>query len=274
MEIYYENTKGEKLNLLRQPYVIHDLSELLDYGWNYTTKGRRVTGFYRDVAEIPLGVTVYANSMAEYAQACNRFFEVTEYDVLQEKQGKLYFNNEYVLCNLISNKKAEWQHETSVREVAVNFVTDYPFWITEKTLSFAPGTRDADNEFLDYLRGYDYDYFDPGKGVGRLDNDHYADANFSMIIYGPVVNPRVLIGGYPYEVFTTVDKNEYLVIDSRARTVVRTKQDGAKVDEFDNRNKEQSIFRKIPAGSHNLNWSGEYGIDITLFQERSEPRWT
>lgn len=274
MEIYYENTKGEKLNLLQQPYVVHDLSELADYGWNYATKGRRVTSFYRDVAEIPLGITVYSDSMEEYKTACNKFFEVTEYDVLQKKRGKLYFNNEYVLCNLISNKKAEWQHETSVREIAVNFVTDYPFWITEKKFSFSPGRDVAPAQYLDYPYDYLYDYSDIERGTGQLNNDHYADAHFRMIVYGPVVNPRILIGGYPYEVFTTVTKNEYLVIDSRAQTVIRVKQDGTKVDEFDNRNKEQSVFRKIPTGNHTINWSGDYGIDITLFQERSEPRWS
>lgn len=272
MTIKYVNSKGKEMNLNKEPYKML-ISDLLDYEWEVSSSGNRIRGFGYAVKEKSLNIDVHRTKTAGARTNMNALSEFFEQDIINGVPGKLYLDDSYMNCYIKSSEKSNWETDQII-SCEYGLITDYPFWITEKSFSFAPGTKGADSEFLDYLRGYDYDYFDPGKGVGRLDNDHYTDAHFNMIIYGPVVNPRILIGGYPYEVFTTVTKNEYLVIDSRARTVVRTKQGGEKIDEFDNRNKEQSIFRKIPAGSHTINWSGDFGIDITLFQERSEPRWT
>lgn len=36
---------------------------------------------------------------------------------------------------------------------------------------------------------------------------------------------------------------------------------------------EYPLFAKIPPGSSTVSWSGDYGWEITLYIERSEPRW-
>lgn len=103
--------------------------------------------------------------------------------------------------------------------------------------------------------------------------DHYAPCEFLMTIFGPAVDPRVVINGHPYQVYTTLDANEYLQIDSRANTVVKYLANGIQQDIYDYRAKQESVFDPITPGNISVVWSGEFGFDITLYCERSEPRW-
>ena len=40
------------------------------------------------------------------------------------------------------------------------------------------------------------------------------------------------------------------------------------------KNNESSIWEKIPPGTSIVSWSGGFGFDIILFNERGTPRWT
>ena len=94
-----------------------------------------------------------------------------------------------------------------------------------------------------------------------------------MIIFGPAVSPSVLVNGHTYAVDTTIMDNEYLTIDSRYNTVVKTEKDGTKTNEYDKRGKTESVFEKIQAGESTVVWNGSFGIQITLFEGRSEAKW-
>lgn len=94
-----------------------------------------------------------------------------------------------------------------------------------------------------------------------------------MTMYGPCVNPRVLINGYPYEVLTTLEAGEYLVIDSAEQTVVKHLNSGLTSNLYDARGYEYSIFEKIPPGMIRMNWPGDYGIDLVLHLKRREAAW-
>lgn len=93
-----------------------------------------------------------------------------------------------------------------------------------------------------------------------------------LTVYGPVENPRILVNGYPYQVNTTLYSNEYIAIDSRENTIIKTLANGQRVNIFDLRDKEQSVFEPMPGGDISFTWSGLFGFDLVLFNERSEPR--
>ena len=103
--------------------------------------------------------------------------------------------------------------------------------------------------------------------------DHCAPCEFLMTVFGPAVDPRIVINGHPYQIYTTLDSNEYLQIDSRANTVVKYLANGIRQDIYDYRAKQESVFDPITPGNISVVWSGEFGFDITLYCERSEPRW-
>ena len=94
-----------------------------------------------------------------------------------------------------------------------------------------------------------------------------------MTIYGAVDNPQVTVNDYAYQIMTSLESNEYMQIDSRNNTVLKYLANGVVQNVFDLRNKERSIFEPIPSGNLMVTWSGNFGFDITLFLERSEPVW-
>ena len=107
----------------------------------------------------------------------------------------------------------------------------------------------------------------------RIVNDHYADSNFLLTIYGPIVDPVLYIGGHEYSVTIVLEEGEYLEIDSAAGTVVKVKVSGERVNAFHNRSFESSVFEPIHPGGQDIGWSGRFAFDLVIYEERSEPRW-
>ena len=87
------------------------------------------------------------------------------------------------------------------------------------------------------------------------------------------VNPKVLMNGYPYEVLTTLEKNEYLIINSSEQTIMKYLSNGTIANLFDVRGYDYSVFEKIPSGLISVNWSGDFGIDLYVFLKRKEAAW-
>ncbi len=112
------------------------------------------------------------------------------------------------------------------------------------------------------------------KGEKTLFNPSFKDSNFILTIYGFVENPQITISGHPYRVETTVYEGERLVIDSIKGTVKKIGRLGEITDCYNARGKQKRVFQKIPSGMNTFQWSGGFGVDITLFDERSEPKWS
>ena len=96
------------------------------------------------------------------------------------------------------------------------------------------------------------------------------------MIYGPATNPRISIAGQHYSVFCTLVEGETLTIDQVNGTVIReTGELGnrKKINEFNNRSKEESIFTPVPIGQSVVNWSGKFYFEITMYKERDEAKW-
>ena len=97
-------------------------------------------------------------------------------------------------------------------------------------------------------------------------------SEFRLVIYGEAVNPRIVINGYPYVLYTTIPSGAYVIVDSREKTITMY-QNGQRTNIFDFRNKSDSIFEKIPAGNLHIVWDSAFGADLTIFREQSEPEF-
>lgn len=113
-----------------------------------------------------------------------------------------------------------------------------------------------------------------GMNNTHVQNPHFTDANFTLVIYGPVVNPQVIIGDKSYLVNIVLEQGERLEIDSRTRTVTKISKNGEQVNAFHNREKGKKFFKKIPPGRQKVVWSGKFDWDLVIYEERSEPRWS
>ena len=72
---------------------------------------------------------------------------------------------------------------------------------------------------------------------------------------------------------TAVGVNEYITIDTKAKTIYLTRIDGAQVNLYNLQDREFYIFTPIPAGQNTISWDGSFPMEITIFEERGEPKW-
>lgn len=288
MDFYYINNRGERIDLSDYPYIFQEGS-LLDWTYTYSTDSlvnRDVTYGYKMAAKsTPVKLAVLCDYMIpleqrkqEWKEAVDHLCDVISADVADDKNGKLYTDTGFYLsCKIVGSQKTDWRMGLPIMFNTLSVLSDKPVWIREETKEFFPQSESSDaaslSNGLDYPYDYEYDYTARKVGTADWYIDHYDSSEFMMTIFGPCVNPRILIDGYPYEVFDTLENNEYIVIDSRNNSVVKYLANGTTQNLYDLRAKEQSIFQPIPSGNINLSWSGAFGFDITLFIERNEPRW-
>lgn len=278
MEIYYLSAKNEKLDLVSWPYRVQT-GDILDYAWEYQSSAKRyggkITSFNRVIQEKTLTLTISAQSKTLYYEALNLFFETAEADILNESPGKLFVNNYYTSCYIFSSVKTEWEYGIESLDNEIKLVTEYPFWCQDVTTIFYKKEElETDTEYLDYPKTYPYDYKRSDSTIGVLMNNHYAESGYQMYIQGPCIDPSITISGHLYEVKTNIADSEYMLIDSRTKTVKKYDKYGNEYDAFNSRNKDSELFQRVPAGSNLVQWSGDFGFEITLFYERSEPKWT
>lgn len=275
-DISYVNSRGEKLDLLKPPYLLQT-GELFDYEWGYNSvvsySGQgKITSFSKEIKERPLTLSILNYSRESYERAIDLFFETVDFDVLNRSPGKLYVGDQYQKCYIITSEKTGWEYDIELLDNTVTYVTEKSVWITEHPYYFRASEILSSNNKR-YPGRYAYRYAN-GLTNTSITNEHYAECNFRLIIYGPCTNPAIYVGGYGYLFKIVLEEGEYLEVDSAAETVTKYMTSGIKVNAFNNRNFADSVFRPIQTGRQEVNWNGRFDFDLILLEERSEPKWS
>ncbi len=275
-DISYVNSRGTKLDLLKPPYLLQT-GELFDYEWGYNSvvsySGQgKITSFLKEIKERPLTLSILNYSRESYERAIDLFFETVDFDVLNRSPGKLYVGDQYQKCYIITSKKTGWEYDIELLDNTVTYVTEKSVWITEHPNYFKASEILSSNNKR-YPGRYAYRYAN-GLTNTSITNEHYAECNFRLIIYGPCNNPAIYVGGYGYLFKIVLEEGEYLEVDSAAETVTKYMTSGIKVNAFNNRNFADSVFRPIQTGRQEVNWNGRFDFDLILLEERSEPKWS
>ena len=271
-QLKYKNHLNEVFEFGKNGIYV-SLNDLHDYEWTVTNKNKRITSLSYAVSKRKLPVIIICNTEEEGVAARNRLMEICEKDVLAMKHGQIIIGNYYFKCFVTKSQKKKYLTSKRMMEVTLTLTSDFPYWVKETTTLFQPlGAVLNGGQNLDYPFDYAFDYFPEG-GTKNLVNKHFIDSNFRMIIYGACSNPAVYVGEHLYQVNCEVEAGEYLTIDSVTKKIYLTAKDGTTTNQFKLRNKESYIFKKIPSGSSMVAWSGDFGVDIILLEERSEPKW-
>ena len=272
IDVIYKASSGNTYNLKKNGKWIREANY---HTWTYLAQGtdlqygKRVSSFKKDPASYKTTL-VFHGTEIERAQQIAQLHEDFEADVRALTPGRLTWGDWYVDCYILASSTdpagCNWTENT------IDVYCPNPFWIKEEEKSFMP--QDAppvSQTFLDYSYDYDYDYFLGAIGNGKWIRSFPFAAEFKLYIYGPVSNPRIAINGYPYQINDTLEATEYLIIDSRENTVTKHLAGGGTSNIFDKRNKAQSVFEPIPGGTLSFNWTGLFGFDLLIYDERSEP---
>ena len=270
-QLKYINHMQETLEFGKGKLFVNE-SDLHNFSWDVKSKNNRISGFQRGIVNKTIPVFIKCDSEEEGIELKNRLFEVCEKDVLAIKHGSLYCGDYYIKCYVTESNKSEYLIHKGYMQVSVKLSTDIPFWIKETTTTFGFGAGSSGKN-MDFNRDFPTDYTSNLLGQ-TLSNTGFVPVNFRMRIYGACENPKITIAGHDYEVSASIQANEYLTIDSINKTIVLTHTDGSTTNCFNLRNKESYIFNKIPVGVNEVILNGSFKFDITLLEERSEPKWT
>ena len=272
MKIYYQTGVGnKKINLDRIPYWMQT-GNFLNYSWDYVMSGKRVKKLDKTVKEKGFTITIFGRTQEEYDSNINFLHEAFEKDVLDNIPGRLYFGDYYLKCFVYASEKEEWESGCYSVDDTLSLIEVHPYWVKDHTYSFGL-SEVTSNKNKRYAGRYPYRYAN-GLSETFLINEHYAECNFRMNIYGPCTKPSVYIGGYGYHFNIVLQDGEYLEVDSAAETVTKVMNFGIRANAFHYRNFENTVFRPIQTGRQSISWDGKFSFDIVLFEERSTPKWS
>lgn len=258
MILYYENSKGAKVNLLNHPYRAFK-ADVFDSSWNKSNDGYKKT----------IDIDVFGK--ADLYENLNKLYSVLAVDADNDIDGKLWVNDTYIKCHVVESKKDKWKSGV-VCTVSITFLAQSLSWIKEEVKAFYPYGGNSETGF-DYNFDFPIDYSSPDQGNVEMNIDATAPMDFTMVVYGASINPFITVNGYPYSVYTTLEAGEYMIIDSKTQSITKVYLNGEKENIFNDRDTTQSIFKKIDSGNNVVRWDGTFGFDIILYNSRKEPIW-
>lgn len=257
-DIYYKSASGEVIYLDRAPFWMQT-GNFLNYEWAYNTRGNKITGFQKEIAEKEFLITVSGDTEEEYAANWNQIHDVFEKDIYRTTPGKLYFGAYYLNCYVFASEKTEWEYGCCMHDNLYYLATDHSFWAKEESYYIPPVNITGLIEI--------------NRVPADLENTNFKECDFVLKAYGPFEEVLFYINDNQYRIVTACEESEYLLLDTRNETIVKVDASGNKTNVYSTQVFSLDNFKKIPAGENILRYKRDYAIEITLFHERSEPKW-
>lgn len=278
MQVYYENAEKTKtIHFDGEIYGIADL-DVFRHEFRYRTEDDEIQEFTTGIQTYAIEANVSGTANKHWKKSYEEMIDIFDSDIKKKRHGTLYVNGSYMQCYFFASKLNEMFEDWGFQNVELKVVTDRNEWISETTFDFTPQTVEDEAENVKQY-DYTYPYVYPKETVAQyINNDHYDTADFKMTIFGERSRVYITIGGNVYHVEYPIAAGEYMIIDSRssAKTGERiylVKSNGEKVNLFDYRDPDYSVFTKIPTGKSLIDIGGK-GVTITLYKKRSEPKWS
>lgn len=260
--IYYLNTRNEKVDFVEDLPLLN-IDDLFSSSFSVESDNDIITEFKKGITNHTIEGDVPVHLLDDIS-------DIFDYDVYQNKQGRIYIGDYYLLCNVIVVNPANVNIHRKKVNVKMTVTTDKKYWIKETKYSFEKEDRILGG--LEYPFSYPFIY-GSGNGMNEIVNDYIKPCNFKMIIYGPASDPSIFIGNNAYTIYTDISSQEYIEIDSLNRKAMKVNNVGEKESVFGLQDFRYEIYRKIDTGLNQISWSGAFGFDVFLYEERSRPKW-
>lgn len=269
----FENHLGKRFDGFSNGVYLN-YNDLRDYSWNYDVINNRISRFFRSVTPRKLPLVFVGKTDAEAVKAKNLLLEMAEADIQAMLPGKIFVGDYYTSGFITASAKSEYLISKRYCKNDLTFVSADPAWFRDQTFVFALGRDEnaAGGSGFDYPYDYPFDYSVNTK-TRQILCDTIQSNKFKIRIYGEATNPAINISGHIYAINGMIKKGESLLIDSVNKTITLNTATGTKINWFDKRNRENYIFEPIPAGINDVRYDGTFGFDLTIIEERSEPKW-
>ena len=257
----------------KAPYFA-SYSDMNDYEWEYTNNSDygRVSDFRRGIKEYTLPVVI---SKTGSADAINKLHEIIDYDVINQKKGRLYYGNTYKEGWFYAAEASGYKRSDHMIRLDLKFITDDSAWIKESVITvtgkaIAGGATEGVNTLIDYPVDMAYDLVNSEQ---TIDVNISAYGYVKIVINGAATAPEITIGNNVYAVDYSIREGERIEIDGRNKTVKMFDINNNEFNIFSFRNREHDIFAKLPDGQNIIKSNGAYSYTVTIIEERSAAEW-
>lgn len=290
-DFIYESSQGTKINLCKFPYWLN-VEPMFDYEWDYTKRERRrgdiIAGFTKRTQSKSLVLHIAAKTQAIRNNAIDQFNSAIEADIYNGTPGKIWLGEWYTYGYIVAAKNEKWQYSTPVVKKTITLAREQDSWyrtIVKKSYEADTIVVEPEAWCKNYEDGYDfgvagctafpngYDYMADFDTRVELVNPDSLPSNFVLTIEGPAERPEINIGDNVIQFNWNVPDGAHLVVDATKKTTMAYLADGSEVNVFGARNPDYYIFERMPSGINTVTWNGAFNWEITLIEERSEPRW-
>lgn len=274
MRIAYVNSQGKSFDFTNNRYIKIEDADLHKVSHGYTGRSLIIGTTVDQITKEPCtyGIKLlFLGSAKTRAKNLDELADATAYDREHLKMGKLIRDEWSIECYILEEDGYPDDKRPGTTAKDISFFCPRPIWTKESVYSFV-STEIASSHNKNYPAKYPYRYAN-SDGDGYIINPNFMESNFMINIFGPVVNPQICIGENAYMLNIILEDGEYVTIDSRSKTVVKVLNNGDKVNAFHNRKKGTEFFKKVQPGRQYVSWTGKFMFDITIYEERSEPKW-
>ena len=266
----YTNHAGEVVEMRVDGLWHYGQTDLHDYSWAYDAVADRVSAFRRAPRDFSMLVHMQGGSAAER----DRVTDVFEADVAALVPGTLRVGYSEMRCWVTASAKASWWFSDGAMDATLTVHADDPVWTRSVSVEVAKPSGATASGGFDYPHDYPFDYRVEDH-VGAVSNPFPTPAALRLTVYGPAVDPYVIVGGNRYQVDVSLGEGGLLFVDGLARTITTRSVTGHEEDAFAAGVREAgaNVFARVPAGQSAMSWDGSFGFAYELVEERSEPAW-
>lgn len=281
--VTYTSSRGTVFNLLDFDSAKLYKADFHDYSWGKEVVKRQfgeIVNRFTKTAQSYKCTFRFRGPVTSRRSQIEAFHWETEYDICHMQAGTLTWGETYIKCYMLASDTTPEDNGAAYTENEVTMYCPYPFWISEQVMEIYPSNGADDDEtskgYTATKYGYPYSYCGAPTTI-YVNTNHYNESDFKMIIYGPAPSVQWNIGGNIYAVDYPLRSNQYMVVDSRQDTPADRQcyvvsEAGVIVNVFDYRDPSNGeLFKKIPSGEFIINYPRTYGMQLTIFKERSEP---
>ena len=273
LEVYYENSeKNKRIVFDEKEYGISDF-DLFQHEFKYSAEDDKISKFSSGVTTRKIEANITGNEKKSWQELYDEMNGVFVRDILLQKPGTLHVNKCYMPCFFYATIPTEMFEDWGFQTAELKIVTDKALWTEKQLVAVYKSDTIPDSSGIIYDYTYGSAYGDSGLSVNFY-NDHFIPCNFALEAKGPLSKLEFAINENLYEINVSCAEGESVVLDTKERTIKVIDSYGNSWNAFGKQNFDFDNFAKIPAGENVISYNRSYDIYLTIYQERSEPRWT
>lgn len=154
-EIYYLTSKGVRINLIQEPYMMLEETDLFDYKWEQISSGEnfpKIKGMKKGFVSPQFTIDVSGSTESEFANNLENLISAFDGDVYRNKMGRLYVGNNYRNC-FIQGATFPKVFKTKMASVGFTAISDVADWVEWETVEFG-GAGDIYQTPINNLASY------------------------------------------------------------------------------------------------------------------------